>query len=90
MIIPNYNIALQVEKFGKSAMARYMDQGDEDDVRREIGLSGGGGTGFSISGGGNTGNSDFTFKPYAGKFFCFNIAFFFIFVVMLLKLNKFC
>ena len=77
MIIPNYNIALQVEKFGKSAMARYMDQGEEDDVRREIGLSGGGGTGFSISGGGNTGNSDFAFKPYAGKFFCFNIAFFY-------------
>jgi len=55
-------VYLEVEKFGKSAMTRFMDQGDEDEVRREVGL--GGGSGISISGGGNTGDSEFAFQPY--------------------------
>ncbi len=57
-------------------MTRFMDQGDEDEVRREVGL--GGGSGISISGGGNTGDSEFAFQPYGGNSFWFILCYFLI------------
>jgi len=53
----------EVEKFARGALRKFMDQTEENEERKEMGLGGAaaGGPGFSIKGGTN---SEFAFNPY--------------------------
>merc|ERR1711971_1126113 len=53
----------EVGKFARGALRKFMDQTEENEERKEMGLGGAsaGGPGFSIKGGTN---SEFAFNPY--------------------------